>query len=193
LPPDEQKLTRRPDAKVLSDKDRIATSKTPQINHEELKKLLQSAHPGQPGTHIPAPPAPGQPPPQVAQSQQPPTPQESQQGITPPQDNNQTAQLQTPPQNRPVPNFNTPLTAGSAIEQAERAAAEDDEQDEESIESADEDVAIVGGGVGFGARVFGGRRGVFDNGLGGGGGRGGCGGCGCGLRVEDGQRESDER
>lgn len=124
LPPDEQKLTRRPDAKVLSDKDRIATSKTPQINHEELKKLLQSAHPGQPGTHIPAPPAPGQPPPQVAQSQQPPTPQESQQGITPPQDNNQTAQLQTPPQNRPVPNFNTPLTAGSAIEQAERAAAE---------------------------------------------------------------------
>src|SRR5450755_3308556 len=43
LPPDEQKLTRRPDAKVLSDKDRIATSKAPQINRDELKKILQSA------------------------------------------------------------------------------------------------------------------------------------------------------
>src|SRR5580704_16556181 len=42
LPPDEQKPTRRPDTKVISDKDRIATSKAPQINHEELKKLLQS-------------------------------------------------------------------------------------------------------------------------------------------------------
>src|ERR1700689_3366781 len=36
LPPDEQKLTRRPDAKVLSDKDRVATTKAPQINREEL-------------------------------------------------------------------------------------------------------------------------------------------------------------
>ncbi|MFZ0798703.1 MAG: hypothetical protein WAM98_13035, partial [Terriglobales bacterium] len=51
LPPDEQKLTRRPDAKVISDKDRIATSKAPQINREELKKILQSAHPGQPGAN----------------------------------------------------------------------------------------------------------------------------------------------
>ena len=49
LPPDEQKLTRRPDAKVISDKDRIATSKAPQINREDLKKILRSAHPGQPG------------------------------------------------------------------------------------------------------------------------------------------------
>src|ERR1039457_7158434 len=49
LPPDEQKLTRRPDAKVLSDKDRIATSKAPQINRDELKKILQSARQGRPG------------------------------------------------------------------------------------------------------------------------------------------------
>src|SRR6202142_3929445 len=46
LPPDEQKLTRRPNEKFLSDKDRIATSKTPQINREDLKKILQSPHPG---------------------------------------------------------------------------------------------------------------------------------------------------
>jgi TonB family protein len=123
LPPDEQKLTRRPDAKVISDKDRIATSKAPQINREELKKILQSAHPGQPGANVQAPPAQGQPAQNQAQNQQPPAPQENS-GFAPPQQSDQTARLQTPPQNRPVPNFNTQMTAGSAIEQATRAAAE---------------------------------------------------------------------
>src|SRR5271169_2100148 len=56
LPPDEQKLTRRPDAKVTSDKDRIATSKAPQINREDLKKLLESRRPGPPGASTPQPP-----------------------------------------------------------------------------------------------------------------------------------------
>src|SRR5208283_5946038 len=60
LPPDEQKLTRRPNAKVISDKDRIATSKAPQINREELKKILQSARAGQPS--VQQPPAQNQPP-----------------------------------------------------------------------------------------------------------------------------------
>ena len=49
LPPDQQKPTRRPDSKIISDKDRIATSKAPQINREELRKLLQSTRPGAPG------------------------------------------------------------------------------------------------------------------------------------------------
>jgi outer membrane biosynthesis protein TonB len=118
LPPDEQKVTRRPDAKVISDKDRIATSKAPQINHEDLKKILQSMHPGQPGANVPAPPAQGQPP----QNQAPPAPQTSS-GFAPPQPSDQTARLQTPPQNRPPVNFNATQTAGSAIEQAEQAAA----------------------------------------------------------------------
>ena len=122
LPPDEQKLTRRPNTKVLSDKDRIATSKTPQINREDLKKILQSMHPGQPGTTAPQPPAPSQPP-QVAESQQPPAPQENSQGLVPPSQSDRTPRLQTPPQSRPQPNFNAQMTAGSAIEQAERAAA----------------------------------------------------------------------
>ncbi|MGA8539615.1 MAG: TonB family protein [Terriglobales bacterium] len=123
LPPDEQKLTRRPNTKVLSDKDRIATSKTPQINREDLKKILQSMHPGQPGTSAPQPPAPSQPPPQVAESQQPPATQESSQGLVPPTQSDRTPRLQTPPQSRPQPNFNAQMTAGSAIEQAEQAAA----------------------------------------------------------------------
>jgi len=119
LPPDEQKLTRRPDAKVISDKDRIATSKAPQINREELKQILRSSRPGPPGENAPQPPAQGQPP----QNQQPPAPQESS-GFAQPQASDQTARLQTPPQNRPMPNFKTSMTPGSAIEQATRAAAE---------------------------------------------------------------------
>src|ERR1700691_2276951 len=54
LPPDAQKLTKRPDAKVISDKDRIATSKAPQINRQDLKKILESAR-GRPGPIAPQP------------------------------------------------------------------------------------------------------------------------------------------
>src|SRR2546425_5456176 len=43
LPPDTQKVPKRPDANIISDKDRIATSRTPQLNREELKKILDSA------------------------------------------------------------------------------------------------------------------------------------------------------
>ena len=124
LPPDEQKLTRRPNAKVFSDKDRIATSKAPQINREDLRKILESAHPGQPGANVQAPPAQGQPPQnQVAQNQ--PAQQSPAQGFAPPQTSDQPAQLRTPPQqNRPTPNFNNQPTAGSMIAQAAQAAAE---------------------------------------------------------------------
>src|SRR5271169_4776571 len=94
LPPDEQKLTRRPDAKVISDKDRIATSKAPQINHEDLKKILQSARAGRPGENAQQQ--------QPTQGQQAPqeNPQQSS-GFAQPQPNDQTAQLRLPPQNRP--------------------------------------------------------------------------------------------
>jgi TonB family protein len=121
LPPDAQKLMRRPDAKVISDKDRIATSKAPQINREELKKILDSARPGRPGENAQQPPAQGQ----AAQNQQPPqeNPQQSS-GFAQPQPSDQTAQLRMPPQTRPQPNFNAQMTAGSAIEQAARAVAE---------------------------------------------------------------------
>ncbi len=129
LPPDEQKLARRPDTKVLSDKDRIATTKAPQINREELRKLLQSTRPGTPGLgggqSAQPPPQQGaqnQPAPQQAPQQQNPQPAA---GISRPQNSDQIAQLRTPPQttNRPVPNFNNTMTPGSAIEQAAQAAA----------------------------------------------------------------------
>jgi TonB family protein len=116
LPPDAQKLMRRPDAKVISDKDRIATSKAPQINREELKKILDSARPGRPGES--APPA-GQ----GAQNQQPPAPQENS-GLAQPQPSDQTAQLRMPPQTRLQPDFNARMTPGSMIDQAARGVAE---------------------------------------------------------------------
>jgi len=131
LPPDQQKVARKPDTNVLSDKDRISNHKVPQLNRDELKKLLAATpHPGTPGTMAPqAPPAPPQP--QAAQNQ-PPSQQQPQQsnpqpsnGFAQPQTSDQTAQLRTPPQggNRPVPNFNSSLTAGDAIAQAAQAAA----------------------------------------------------------------------
>jgi TonB family protein len=117
LPPDEQKLTKRPDTNRISDKDRIATSKAPQLDRRELKKILDSARPGPPGSQAqsqPAAPAPAAQGPQAPQAQ--PSPQ-------PPPDQNQAARLQTPPAERPTPNFNTgAMSAGSAIEQAARAA-----------------------------------------------------------------------
>ncbi len=121
LPPDEQKLTKRPDAKVISDKDRVATSKAPQINREDLKKILQSARPApQSGGGPQAPSAPPQN--QSAQNPAAPAPQNNSQGFSQPQQNDQVARLQTP-QARVVPDFKAPMTAGSMIDQAARAAA----------------------------------------------------------------------
>ncbi|HVM92008.1 MAG TPA: TonB family protein [Terriglobales bacterium] len=131
LPPDEQKATRRPDTKVLSDKDRVAASKAPQVNREDLKKILEAARRGRPGPVAPQPGAGATPPPQPQAAQN--EPQQTQQqnptpsaGFAQPSQNDQTARLQAPPQGgtRAQPNFNLPMTAGSAIEQAARAAAE---------------------------------------------------------------------
>ncbi len=127
LPPDEQKVARRPDAKVLSDKDRIATSKAPQINRDDLKKILQSARQGRPGENG-QPQAPLEQPSQTAQNLPPPQPQQNPEpgtGFAPPRQSDQISQLQTPPQgtSRLQPNFNVPRTAGDQIEQALKGAA----------------------------------------------------------------------
>ena len=54
LPPDEQKVSKRPDTNIISDKDRIATSHAPQIDRKELKKILDASRPGRPGASAPA-------------------------------------------------------------------------------------------------------------------------------------------
>ena len=119
LPPDAQKLSKRPNSNIISDKDRIATSRTPHLDPKELRKILDSARPGAPGPGGP----PQQQPAAPAAAQNEPAPQAPQAPPRPQADQNQMAQLQTPPTAAPRPNFNTgPMSAGSAIEQAARAA-----------------------------------------------------------------------
>jgi TonB family protein len=119
LPPDEQKVSKRPSTNIISDKDRRAMSKAPQLDRQELKKILDASRRGAPGlSGPPAPQAQSAPP---APSQNIPAPQ--QQAAPPAPAPNQTAKLQTPPMGTPKPSFTGEMSAGSAIEQAERAAA----------------------------------------------------------------------
>jgi TonB family protein len=118
MPPDSQKVTKRPDTNIISDKDRIASSKKPHVDPEELRKILDSARSG-----LPAPPSP---PAQTAQppsppAAQPPARQPAQGAPPPPASSDQVAKLQLPTNPKGV--FGTPMSAGSAIEEAARAAA----------------------------------------------------------------------
>lgn len=124
LPPDLQKPPEHPKTNVMSDKDRIATTRTPQLDPKELRKLFASSHPGVPkgmqgqpqDSSITPAPAPAQ----AATQQQAAQPQ-------PPQNSssNQIAQLQLPQtQEKPPVKFGGTLSAGSAIDQAARAAAQ---------------------------------------------------------------------
>lgn len=121
LPPDEQKVAKRPDTNIISDKDRKATSRTPQLDRQELKKILDASRPGRPGPSGPPTPQPNSAPPAAAAAQNP-TPQPS---APPPPAPPQVAKLQTqPPALSPQAAFGGgAMTAGSSIEQAERAAA----------------------------------------------------------------------
>lgn len=120
-PPDTQKPIKRPDTNRISDKDRVAMSKQPQLDREQLKKLLDAARKGRPGPT--APPAPKPEPPQQAMAQSaPPQPQEAQQPRPQPPPP-QMAKLQTPPMEKKPTFNNEAMSAGKAIEQAARAAA----------------------------------------------------------------------
>ena len=120
LPPDEQKVSKRPDTNIISDKDRIATSHAPQIDRQELKKILDASRPGRPGASGPAAPQPegGPPAPTAGQN---PAPQPS---APPPPAPPVVAKLQSPPAETAKAAFGGgTMSAGSAIEQAARAAA----------------------------------------------------------------------
>ena len=111
--PDTQKV-KPPQTDKMSDKNRVATSKQPQLNREQMKKLLDAMKAGRPGQQA-APPQPQAPP--AAQS----APPEEQPQATPPPP--QEARLQSPPPTR-KPTFNTqPMSASQSIAQAAQAAA----------------------------------------------------------------------
>ena len=121
LPPDEQKITQRPNTNIISDKDRIATSHAPQIDRKELKKILDASRPGRPGANAAQTPQP-QPAAAAPAGGQNLAPQPSAPPPPPPQQN-QVAKLQTPTLTPQAAFGGGVQSAGSAIEQAARAAA----------------------------------------------------------------------
>jgi TonB family protein len=123
LPPDLQKPTRRPDTNIASDKDRIATSRHPELDPKELRKILATPPPGTPGMTGPRAP---QPAPQAMAPSQPPSPQpqQGQQTVRPQFQTNQQAQLQMPARpNNSFSKYAGGMTAGEAIQQAAQGAA----------------------------------------------------------------------
>src|SRR3954463_7628528 len=108
------------DSSIISDQNRSATIKQPQLDRKRLKEILDStnAKPGAPGMSMPALPKSSAEQPKEAQQQQQDQPQ-------PHQPANQLAHLESPP----IPtrtnrgSFNNNLSAGSAIEQAARESA----------------------------------------------------------------------
>jgi len=126
LPPDLQKPAHKPNTNVLSDKDRIATSRHPELDPKELRKILATPPPGSPGLQGPRAPQPSPASPPVAQGPAPPQPQQGQPqaGQRPQFESNQTAQLQMPVRpNNSFSKYAAGMSAGSAIQQAAQAAA----------------------------------------------------------------------
>lgn len=116
-PPDRQRLKTHPETNKISDKDRMATSKNPQIDRQALEQLAASRRQGMPG-----PPAPQSAPPQMTAQNQPPSPAAGQpQQQQPPRDH----ALDTP-QQRAANIFRdaAPVSAHTAIEQAARASSQ---------------------------------------------------------------------
>jgi len=118
LPTDLQKVPQKPKTNIASDKDRIATTRHPELDVKELRKILASPPPGAPGLNAPqtAQQAPAQTSASVAQGQPAPRPQQA----PPPQ----IAQLQTP---RPdirseFSKYGRSMSAGDQIQEAARAA-----------------------------------------------------------------------
>ena len=126
LPPDLQKVTKRPNTNVISDKDRTASSRTPQLDAKELKKIIASSRPGRPGPGGPPMQQPGQmasaqpSSPGIQEQPQQSQPQSSQSQNQPPQ----ISQIQPPPSEKPPVKFGGAVSPGSAIDQATRSAAQ---------------------------------------------------------------------
>jgi TonB family protein len=114
LPSDLQKVP-KPNTNVLSDKNRVATTRHPQLDVKELRKIL-TPPPGAPGSGG-TPQAPAQSSAGFAQNQ----PAQPQQAPNP-----QIAQLQTPAApniNNEFKKYSGSMSAGNAIQEAARAAA----------------------------------------------------------------------
>ena len=107
--PHDRQSSRRPDTNVVSDKDRVATSRRPSIDRHTLQELRDSGRPG-PLANTPPQPA------------SPPSPQ-GQQAMANPNQPSPFRQQQPRMEPQPTPQANpfaVPMTPGSAIAQAAR-------------------------------------------------------------------------
>ena len=124
LPPDLQKPTRRPNTNIASDKDRIATSRHPELDPKELRKILATPPPGAPGMTGPRTPQPAAQQPLAQNQPQVQQPQQGQPAPRPQFDSNQQAQLQMPARpNNSFAKYASGMTPGQAIQQAAQGAA----------------------------------------------------------------------
>jgi TonB family protein len=117
LPPDLQKLQHKTSSNIISDKDRVATTRHPELDPKELRKALATPPPGRPGGP-PAQQSPAQSSPGLAQNQS--------QQQQPPAPDPRIAQLQMPAKPNVANEFSKyggSMSAGSAIQEATRAAA----------------------------------------------------------------------
>ena len=116
LPPDAQKAVKPPKTNVMSDKTRIAESRAPKLDQQQLKKLLDALRQGRrgPAAGEPQQPAPAPP----AQAAQAPQAQPQQ-----PQTQQQTAKLQSPPVQQRSPFERPAMSAERAINQAAEQVA----------------------------------------------------------------------
>jgi TonB family protein len=123
LPPDAQKITRPPNTNIASDKNRVATTRHPELEPKDLKKVLATPPPGAPGLRGPRAPQPAPSRPATAQTQAPPQMQPQQAPPHPQFDSAQTAQLQAPRPDNVFKKYTEGMTAGDAIQQAAQGVA----------------------------------------------------------------------
>jgi TonB family protein len=143
LPPDAQKLVRKPNTNVLSDKDRIATSRNP--DQKTMRRMLDQIPPGPPAR--PAPQANTPAPPQMAQQQ----PRQAPQQQTPATQQGQQTAMNTPPQFE-SPNFQPKLTTPKAAPSFGQAAMSASSSIQEAARASAGSVGhiVAGGGMGLG-------------------------------------------
>jgi TonB family protein len=142
--PDRQNAPKPRDTDIISDKNRIAMSRTPKLNRDALKKILDSSRPGAPGVTSPAP-SPSASQQQVAQAAPQQQPQQS--APPPPADSQQPSALELQRRaqaGRNVFGNSGAMSAGSLIDQAARATA------------GSRGGGSVGGGGDYGAGISGG-------------------------------------
>src|SRR6202158_2288375 len=120
LPPDAQKLLHKSNPNVISDKDRIATSRHPELDPKELRKILATPPPGAPAPNGPRTPQPAAPPAPAAAPNQAAAEQTGQEPMQhPPGAANQVAKLQVPAKPNPF-KLGGAMSPGSIIQEATR-------------------------------------------------------------------------